>query len=194
MTCGRRVVKRPFLILSPNKTWEGFIGALRAPRAPRDDDMMMKKHRMYMYINRKLSGPQVSPSPNTTQHPKQIPSQPNPNTTYPPPKKTPTHPAKGAFFFTLLWAFWFSGFLSRFPYFTCSYTQLRPSEDFTLSELVPGSAFEQAWLHGKVGGCGARALICESGGVLNSGRCGCVLVSPYAPPPGPPRASKNKQQ
>lgn len=27
MTCGRRVVKRPFLRLSPNKTWEGFIGA-----------------------------------------------------------------------------------------------------------------------------------------------------------------------
>ena len=78
MTVGRRFVKRPFLRLSPNKTWEGFVGA---------------------------------------------------------------------FFFTLLWAYWFSGFLSRFPYFTCSFKQLRPSEDFTWQELWPGTTFQQAWLH-----------------------------------------------
>ncbi len=27
MTCGRKFINRPFLKLSPNKTWEGFIGA-----------------------------------------------------------------------------------------------------------------------------------------------------------------------
>ena len=26
ITCGRRFISRPFLSLSPNKTWEGFIG------------------------------------------------------------------------------------------------------------------------------------------------------------------------
>lgn len=28
MACGKRLVSRPFLALSPNKTWEGFVGAL----------------------------------------------------------------------------------------------------------------------------------------------------------------------
>ncbi|CAM9479852.1 unnamed protein product [Discosporangium mesarthrocarpum] len=28
MTAGRRLIRRPFLKISPNKTWEGFIGAL----------------------------------------------------------------------------------------------------------------------------------------------------------------------
>ncbi|TFJ87094.1 hypothetical protein NSK_001428 [Nannochloropsis salina CCMP1776] len=77
MSMGRRFIKRPFLRLSPNKTWEGFIGA---------------------------------------------------------------------FFFTLLWAFWFSRFLARFPYFTCSFKQLRPSEEFTWQELHPGTTFHQAML------------------------------------------------
>jgi phosphatidate cytidylyltransferase len=27
MTCGRKFIRRPFVNLSPNKTWEGFIGA-----------------------------------------------------------------------------------------------------------------------------------------------------------------------
>jgi phosphatidate cytidylyltransferase len=27
MTCGRKFIRRPFVHLSPNKTWEGFIGA-----------------------------------------------------------------------------------------------------------------------------------------------------------------------
>lgn len=27
ITCGRKFIKKPFLALSPNKTWEGFIGA-----------------------------------------------------------------------------------------------------------------------------------------------------------------------
>ena len=79
MTMGRRFVKRPFLHLSPNKTWEGFVGA---------------------------------------------------------------------FFCTLLWAFWFSGFLSRFPYFSCSFKQLRPSEEFSWQELWPGTTFHQAWVRG----------------------------------------------
>merc|ERR1711971_935845 len=26
MLCGRKFIRRPFIALSPNKTWEGFIG------------------------------------------------------------------------------------------------------------------------------------------------------------------------